>query len=49
MIPEKESLALLANTFIGSGQLDLNNMSQVEIIKSLNYLVEQGYIPKGDL
>ncbi|MBO5748858.1 MAG: hypothetical protein J6R48_07585 [Muribaculaceae bacterium] len=49
MVPEKESLALLANTFIGSGQLDLNNMSQVEIIKSLNYLVEQGYIPKGDL
>jgi Leucine-rich repeat (LRR) protein len=48
MTPEKESLALLANTFIGSGQLDLNNMSQVEIIKALNYLVEQGYIPKGD-
>ena len=49
MTPEKESLALLANTFIGSGQLDLNNMSQVEIIKALNYLVGQGYIPKGDL
>lgn len=49
MTPEKESLALLANTFIGSGQLDLNNMSQVEIIKALNYLIEQGYLPKGDL
>lgn len=49
MTPEKESLALLANTFIGSGQLDLNNMSQVEIIKALNYLVGQGYLPKGDL
>lgn len=47
MTPEKESLAAMANAFISSGQLDLNSMSQAEIINALNVLIEKGFLPKG--
>ncbi len=48
MTSEKESLAAMANAFISSGQLDLNSMSQAEIINALNVLIEKGFLPKGD-
>lgn len=48
MTADKEPLAAMANAFISSGQLDLNNMSQAEIISALNVLIEKGYLPKGD-
>ncbi len=48
MTPEKESLAALANAFISSGQIDFNKMLPSEMLKALTYLVEKGYIPKGN-
>ena len=48
MTPEKESLASLANAFISSGQIDFNKMLPSEMLKALTYLVEKGYIPKGN-
>lgn len=48
MTPEKESLASLANAYISSGQIDFNKMLPSEMLKALTYLVEKGYIPKGN-
>jgi large subunit ribosomal protein L7/L12 len=45
--PAKQSLVTMVNTYISSGQLDVDKLEKKTVITAINKLVTDGYIPAG--
>lgn len=45
--PAKQSLVTMVNTYISSGQLDVDKLDKKTVITAINKLVTDGYIPAG--
>lgn len=45
--PAKQTLVTMVNTYISSGQLDVDKLEKKTVITAINKLVTDGYIPAG--